>query len=1224
MTTRSERTESRVKRASACLAIAMACAYLGGCSGDDTNAVADAATPSATDGSLPDAPLTEAGPREGGATAPTSGRPSASFSPSSVTFGAVACGGTAGTETLQVGNTGAGPLTVTATTTGFAFAVTPNTLTVPGGSTGTLTLSATLPGSTTAGVAVTGSLDLFTNDPSNTSVTVPLSATPTGATLAFTPQGSVAALDFPSTEVGTPAPPLPFTITNVGNAPATFQVDAPGDARFTVITDDDDGSAGVTLAAGGTWTASADFTPSNTILTSATATVTVTSPTCGASLPSIALSGQGTTGQVSGWPTGPLDFGSNPCGGAAPSPQSFTLMNSGAVDARIIEAALTGAPGFASSAAVGRIIPANGGILAITVTAPAVPSPSPMAPLSATLSVQTDADDAPQKVALVEEPSGAVLAFDTSQTPSFGSFGQVVLLESASQTFVVTNTGNAAATVTLLTGTTTGADAGVATAAVTSPFSVSNATFSIAANGTQADTVTFAPNAANGASGSLGMSVAGPLCALIPSALPLSGIGIGAGPTVVPTSLSFPAPCGGAAPPSQTFTVRNDGTLDMSWSIGAITGTGAAEYGVSTSPPPGLLVPGASATVTVTAAAVPSPAPNPDPSAFAAEVAITTDVPLDDPHVVSLGETPLGDQLSFSVDSLRFGQFPIDTTIAQTLTVTNGANPGSPAANVSLAMQGAGASAYQASPPSVSNLAPGGTVSPDESITFAPTASVAYPATIGLVTGDALCAPLPTPVQLSGTGTQGKVFVSATTVAFGSDANDASGLVNCGATGLAHDVTVYNVGNEDFHITALSLGLGSSSPYVLSGSGTSLPAAIPIGGSATISVTPKSIPSAVGNPNDPSPFTDTLTVTTDAALDSPHAVSLVMQARGAIVASTPLATAWSFGTIGFGSIGTFTSTLENTGNAPVSINLDGLAQPTVFGIRNNPTIAAANGVTSIVGQFTPPAADGSWTDQATLTLTPTGAFCAPLPAQWTTPAISLSGGSNGSPAVTLSGSLAFPSTNCGNPSPAGRSVTLTNATNVAYSYQVSFNSGAFYTVAQPGSGTIPASGTTSIVVTPVSVLPGPGVKPGAPAYADDLIVTVATSPVTTFTVPVSWALNGAVLKLPEGAGPDNDGLGNVFYEADSTSGFALPIENDGTATASVTFAVQPSGGFAFSPSGAVHVIPGIRANPELVSAGGASACPSTTKGSVTFAYAGPVCQPIPMSSVAVHFCAGSL
>jgi len=91
-----------------------------------------------------------------------------------------------------------------------------------------------------------------------------------------------------------------------------------------------------------------------------------------------------------------------------------------------------------------------------------------MAPLSAMLTVQTDADVSPHAISLVVEPSGAVLAFDTSATAGFGNFGQVVLLESATQSFSVTNTGSAAATVTLATGR-------------GSPFTVSNATFSIPA-----------------------------------------------------------------------------------------------------------------------------------------------------------------------------------------------------------------------------------------------------------------------------------------------------------------------------------------------------------------------------------------------------------------------------------------------------------------------------------------------------------------------------------------------------------------------------------------------------------------------------------------------------------------------------------------------------------------------------------------------------------------------
>jgi hypothetical protein len=264
-------------------------------------------------------------------------------------------------------------------------------------------------------------------------------------------------------------------------------------------------------------------------------------------------------------------------------------------------------------------------------------------------------------------------------------------------------------------------------------------------------------------------------------------------------------------------------------------------------------------------------------------------------------------------------------------------------------------------PGAASNVAPGAD-SPNQTVTFAPTASGAYPATLAIVTGDPVCTPLPPPIALSGSGTQGKVVVSEAALAFGTDPSDAKGLVDCGTAGPARTFTIGNLGNQAFRVTSLALGLGAASPYAVSAGG-ALPVNVPIGGAVAVSVTPAAIPASVPNPNDATPFTDTLTVTTDAALDAPHRVTLTMQARGAVVADTPLAPSWTFGTVGYGSIGTFTSTLRNDGNAPVSVALEGLAQPAVFGVQSSPVQAAGGGVTAIVGQFTPPASSGAWTDR---------------------------------------------------------------------------------------------------------------------------------------------------------------------------------------------------------------------------------------------------------------------
>ncbi|HXN30391.1 MAG TPA: hypothetical protein VN894_00960 [Polyangiaceae bacterium] len=1276
------------------LAAAMAFAgALAGCASDDGSATQNGSADASADQLLSgDGPVytlgggKEAGPRADG----PSGGGIAAFSSGFVDFGEVECGGLAALQTLTIVNNGTDPLSASAMTTGTAFSVSPAMLSVPGGGqTADFTITATVPGSATAGDPLTGSLNLVTSDPSQASFMVPLTVTPAGATIKLqSPSGPVA---FPESEVGQSAPDQFFILANGGNAPATLAVSAPSNPRFLLVAEPD---AGVTLNPGDTWTGTVGFTPPDTTVASATSTVTIRGTTCGTNVTSISFSGQGAYGQVTGWPTAPVDFGPATCGGSAPAPQSFQLTNGSMVDARITSVAL--APptsGFATDAVVGKFIAANGGSRTIRVTAPPVPALSPLAPITATLTLETDADSSPHTITLQEDPQGAVLAFDTSATPNFGSFGQVLLLTSATQSFSVKNTGNAPAMVTLGLGSAApagggsdgGSDAGPdATVALApaSPFAISDTSFSIDPHATQTDAVTFVPATGTSYGDTIAIATTSPLCSALPSSPALTGVGMGGGPSLSASALNFSATCGGGAPGPQSIVITNRGVADMSWSAGPITGPGAAEYAMFPYPASGQLAPGDGTILQVTAAAIPSPAPNPDPAALTAQFSITTDVPLDNPHVVALTETPIGDRLSFSVQTLRFGQYPIDhMTPMQTFTVTNAANPGSPAANVSLALTGAGGAVYvepedggavcivpgdgaaadsagacivpsdggdggeagdggdggDSGPeyvafgyvfasPAVQNLAPGGGVSAPSSVTFIPTTAAPYPATIAIQTYDALCSALPAPIQLSGTGTQGQVSISPTTLAFGTDPADPLGLVNCGATGLPQTINVTSTGNQTFHIVGLSLGAGTHSPYDLSGLGATLPATVPIGGAVPITVTPHAIPANVVNPNDPSPFSDTLTITTDAVFDVPHNVSLVMQARGAVIADRPLNRAWSFGTITVGSIGTFTTSIENDGNATASLGLQGLMDPTVFFLQNNPTTLAPNTSTAFVGQFVPPTANGSWTDQGTLVVTTPQVFCQPLPAAWNSPTIALSGSSSATPPVSVAGSLDFPSSDCGSAAPAGQAVTITNNTNQPLTYTLGFNRGDFYSITDPGPGTIAGNGTATVLVAPNSVAPAQGVKTGSAPYADGLVVSAlpaGASVATSKTVPITWTLDGAVLSLPEGAGPKADGLGNAFYPADTTTGYALPMDNNGTKAATVTFGIQPSNVFTFSPPPPTPVPAAGHASLGLASTASDSACPATTSATATFFYTGPVCQPFQQSQVNVHACKGT-
>lgn len=107
---------------------------------------------------------------------------------------------------------------------------------------------------------------------------------------------------------------------------------------------------------------------------------------------------------LSGWPTAPIDFGGNACGGAAPAGQTFTLINSGTVAAHIVSVTFGGVADYASSAAAGATVPA-GGTLVVTLTAPAIPFPSAVpGSYSGSVTYTTDSpSDTPHQVNLTEQ-----------------------------------------------------------------------------------------------------------------------------------------------------------------------------------------------------------------------------------------------------------------------------------------------------------------------------------------------------------------------------------------------------------------------------------------------------------------------------------------------------------------------------------------------------------------------------------------------------------------------------------------------------------------------------------------------------------------------------------------------------------------------------------------------------------------------------------------------------
>jgi hypothetical protein len=328
--------------------------------------------------------------------------------------------------------------------------------------------------------------------------------------------------------------------------------------------------------------------------------------------------------------------------------------------------------------------------------------------------------------------------------------------------------------------------------------------------------------------------------------------------------------------------------------------------------------------------------------------------------------------------------------------------------------------------------------------------------------------------------------------------------------------------------------------------------------------------------------------------------------------------------------------------------------PNIFGLQNSRTKVPGGNpptgiVTNVVGTFAPNSSDGMWSDQGSLVLIPDQAMCAPPPsfwtagagtppAQWTSPMITMSGASNSNPAITYSGTLVFPTTECGKPAPPAQAITLTNATNVSYPYSLAFSSGGKYYTTTPavdggtpdgGAGVVPANGSAQVLVTPQAVTPNQGVLSGATPYADELLVTVGTNPATQFAIPISWSLSGAVLSLPSGH-TRTDAMGHVYYPADSMGDFTLPILNTGNESVSLTYGVQPTGAFSISPT-PTPIPPSAPSSPTapvLTAATGTnpmcSASPLVlTVGTLQLLPGGAVCQPLP-ASVTVEACDGTL
>jgi hypothetical protein len=661
----------------------------------------------------------------------------------------------------------------------------------------------------------------------------------------------------------------------------------------------------------------------------------------------------------------------------------------------------------------------------------------------------------------------------------------------ASENFSVTNNGNASSSVTV---------------ADTTPFSVTTSVFNLTGGASQSDQATFTPATFGLVSSTLGVTATN-LCQPVPTALSLSGTGEAGGISITNSPTPFTVACNSTAP-AQIFMITNSGNQSMTWG-GVLNSTNSANgTWYSIAPAGATLAAGASSMVMVTPVAMPQYPTDPTNLAqFNDTIVITTNIPGDTAHNVTLSETPLGDILVLNTPSFTFGATPINTPETSPFTITNNANTGSPQASVAIHSTGTDSADFNVAPATESIAA--GATSGNVDVTFEAASPGTYTADLMVTSSDVLCAPLPTALTPSAQATEAGPACNSVG---GGPCALTFGNVHCGSQAPSAQLFMTNTGTQSYTVTGLTLT--NNTYYTV----TMVPAngVVAPGGQVTITVVPNAIPATVPAVPASSTYSDTLTIATNANVAQPNfQASLTMSAAGVIISNTLATTNWSFGTVNRGSTGFYNVAIRNAGNEQVSVSLSGLNYPGIFGLQSNPDVdPSPPDLLTIIGTFTPPTGTGSWADNGTLTVTPVAGavLCQPLPASWTTPTITLTGTASNNPAVSVGPTaLSFPAATCGGTAPAAETVTITNNGTASQPYTATFGGGTYYQIVSGASGSVPGSGTAGISVKPVvNLAVGGGAAVGSSQYDDDLIITVAG---TQYYVPITLTVNGVVLTM---------------------------------------------------------------------------------------------------------------
>src|SRR5216683_1143808 len=687
-----------------------------------------------------------------------------SATPGSVDFGTVEVG-VSSTQNITFNNAGSGSLTISqAAVSGAGFTLV--------GQTFPLTLSAGQSSSVNIQFAptdtssTTGSVSLLSS-----ATTLATSATLNGNGVRHQLSITPSSVSFGNVMVGT-ANAQTVTLTNSGTANLSISQGSVTGAGF--------GMSGLTfpfsLAPGQSSTFNAQFTP--TAPGSASGSVSISSNARN-SPTAASLTGSGTLAALSPNPSN-YNFGNVLVGSSGT--QTITLSNSGTASVTISAASASGA-GFSIA---GLSVPAtlNAG-QAASFTASFAPASA--ASFTGSVSITSNAPGSPLTIPL--SGTGTAAQPQLTINPASVNLGSVNVGATATQTVSLTNSGNAALTISqaIVSGT------GFSLTGLTLPQTI-NVGSSISF------TAQFLPASIGSASGNISISSNAPGS---PAAVALSGTGVQGTLTANPSSFNFGNVLMGTSG-TQTFTLSNSGTASVTISAASASGTGFGITGMSVP-----LTLAAGQNTTFSAQFAPSAT-----GSASGSVSITSNAP-GSPLTIALSGTGVQPQLAAIPSSASFGSVVTGTSNSQTIKLSNGGT-----ASVTISQATVSGSGFSLTGITVPLTIAAGS-SATFNVGFTPSAAGSVTGTVSLVSN----APnSPLAIALSGTGVTATFLLTAnpTSLSFGS--------VNLGSS-AAQTVTLTDTGNSSVSISQISVsgaGFGTG--------GLTPPLTLPPGQTATFSV----------------------------------------------------------------------------------------------------------------------------------------------------------------------------------------------------------------------------------------------------------------------------------------------------------------------------------------------------------------------------------------------------